>query len=108
MSWCSRKSANELITEDQKSCEQAEMMAKLKRLGLWAQANPVPPVATRGVAALVSKVAAAEARVLVFPGEIGLVKPAVYLVGSRQCSFRKHQHLKLRSHNGRSPDLGVA
>ncbi|OYY94450.1 MAG: hypothetical protein B7Y41_06340 [Hydrogenophilales bacterium 28-61-23] len=43
MAWWSRKYAKEQTTEDQNAYEQAEMMAKLKRLGLWSDSNPIPP-----------------------------------------------------------------
>jgi len=43
MAWWSRKYAKEQTTEDQNVYEQAEMMAKFKRLGLWGDSNPIPP-----------------------------------------------------------------
>jgi endonuclease YncB( thermonuclease family) len=43
MAWWARKFSNEQTDEDRNTYEQAEMMAKLKRLGLWADTNPVPP-----------------------------------------------------------------
>lgn len=43
MAWWFRKYAKEQTPEDQSVYENAELMAKLKRLGLWGDTNPVPP-----------------------------------------------------------------
>jgi endonuclease YncB( thermonuclease family) len=43
MAWWARKYAHEQTTEDQKLYEQAELRAKLRRVGLWADTNSVPP-----------------------------------------------------------------
>jgi endonuclease YncB( thermonuclease family) len=43
MAWWVRKYATEQTPEDQSSYEHAELMAKLRRLGLWGDTNPVPP-----------------------------------------------------------------
>lgn len=43
MAWWYRKYAKEQSGADQDSYEQGETMAKLRRLGLWGEVNPVPP-----------------------------------------------------------------
>jgi endonuclease YncB( thermonuclease family) len=43
MAWWYRKYAREQSPEDQTAYEQAEFWAKVKRQGLWADKNPVPP-----------------------------------------------------------------
>ena len=43
MAWWYRKYANEQSVEDRGAYESGELMAKLKRLGLWADTNPLPP-----------------------------------------------------------------
>lgn len=43
MAWWYRKYSKEQTAEDQSAYEHAELMAKLKRLGLWGDTNPVPP-----------------------------------------------------------------
>ena len=43
MAWWYGKYAKELTPEDQSLYEHAELMAKLRRLGLWGDTNPVPP-----------------------------------------------------------------
>ena len=48
MAWWYRRNANDLSAEDQSAYESAELMAKLKRLGLWRDTNPVPPWSFRG------------------------------------------------------------
>jgi endonuclease YncB( thermonuclease family) len=48
MAWWYRKDANGQSAEDQSDYGNAELMAKLKRLGLWRDTNPVPPWSFRG------------------------------------------------------------
>jgi endonuclease YncB( thermonuclease family) len=48
MAWWLRKDANKQTAEDQTAYGSAELMAKLKRLGLWRDTNPVPPWIFRG------------------------------------------------------------
>lgn len=43
MAWWYRKYAKEQSADDQSAYESTELMAKLKRLGLWGDTNPVPP-----------------------------------------------------------------
>ena len=43
MAWWYRKYAKEQAAEDQPIYENAELMAKLRRLGLWGDTNPMPP-----------------------------------------------------------------
>jgi endonuclease YncB( thermonuclease family) len=43
MAWWSKKFAKEQSPEDRAAYEQAETMAKLRRFGLWADTNPMPP-----------------------------------------------------------------
>ncbi len=43
MAWWYRKYANEQSPEDRSAYESSELMAKLQRLGLWGDTNPVPP-----------------------------------------------------------------
>lgn len=43
MAWWYRKYSKEQSADDQSAYESAELMAKLRRLELWADANPVPP-----------------------------------------------------------------
>lgn len=43
MAWWQRPEAPRTSAEDQSVYERAETMAKLRRLGLWSQKNPVPP-----------------------------------------------------------------
>lgn len=48
MAWRVRNYANGLSAEDQSAYESTELMAKLKRQGLWRDTNPVPPWRFRG------------------------------------------------------------
>ena len=41
--WWYRKYAGEQSTEDRGRYEQAEFDAKIRRAGLWAETNPMPP-----------------------------------------------------------------
>jgi endonuclease YncB( thermonuclease family) len=43
MAWWYRKYAKEQSADDQSAYENAELMAKLRRLGLWTDTNSVPP-----------------------------------------------------------------
>lgn len=43
MAWWYRKYAKEQSAGDQSAYESAELMAKLRRLGLWSDTNAVPP-----------------------------------------------------------------
>lgn len=43
MAWWYRKYANEQSPADQRIYEQAEQQAQARRLGLWADKNPMPP-----------------------------------------------------------------
>lgn len=43
MAWWYRKYAKEQAAEDPPIYENAELMAQLRRLGLWADTNPIPP-----------------------------------------------------------------
>ncbi|MGA7179291.1 MAG: thermonuclease family protein [Thiobacillaceae bacterium] len=43
MAWWDRNHAGEQSQEDRQRYESAETMAKLRRLGLWADAKPIPP-----------------------------------------------------------------
>jgi len=43
MAWWYRKYAKEQSADDQSTYENAELMAKLGRIGLWNTTNPVPP-----------------------------------------------------------------
>jgi endonuclease YncB( thermonuclease family) len=43
MAWWYRKYAKEQPTDEQSVYESAELTAKLKRRGLWADTNPIPP-----------------------------------------------------------------
>lgn len=43
MAWWYRKYAKEQSTEDRSVYENAELMAQLRRLGLWGETNPTPP-----------------------------------------------------------------
>lgn len=43
MAWWYRKYAKEQSAEDQPIYENAELMAQLRRLGLWGETNPMPP-----------------------------------------------------------------
>jgi len=43
MAWWARKYETEQTAEDRTAYEQAETMAKLRRVGLWAETNPIPP-----------------------------------------------------------------
>ena len=43
MAWWYRKYAKEQSKDDHAAYENAELMAKLRRLGLWNGTNPVPP-----------------------------------------------------------------
>ena len=43
MAWWYRKYSKEQSSQDQADYEQAETWAKLRRLGLWNDTNPVPP-----------------------------------------------------------------
>ncbi|MHB1085311.1 MAG: thermonuclease family protein [Thiobacillus sp.] len=48
MAWWVRNHANGLSAEDQSVYENTELMAKLKRQGLWRDTNPIPPWRFRG------------------------------------------------------------
>ncbi len=48
MAWWFRQDANEQTAEVQSAYGSAELLAKLKRLGLWRDTNPVPPWSFRG------------------------------------------------------------
>ncbi|MBW8364705.1 MAG: thermonuclease family protein [Rhizobium sp.] len=43
MAWWYRKYAKEQSSDDQSAYENMELMAKLRRLGLWSDTNPIPP-----------------------------------------------------------------
>jgi endonuclease YncB( thermonuclease family) len=43
MAWWYRDYAREQTTQQQANYEAAEFNAKIRRLGLWADKNPVPP-----------------------------------------------------------------
>lgn len=43
MAWWNGKNTGDQFPEDRVSYEQAEMMAKFRRLGLWSESNPTPP-----------------------------------------------------------------
>lgn len=43
MAWWYKKYAKEQATDDRSVYENAELMAQLRRLGLWGDTNPVPP-----------------------------------------------------------------
>jgi endonuclease YncB( thermonuclease family) len=43
MAWWYRKYAKEQSADGQSAYESSELMAKMRRLGLWADTNPVPP-----------------------------------------------------------------
>lgn len=43
MAWWVRQDASIQPAEDQSAYESAELMAKMRRLGLWGETNPVPP-----------------------------------------------------------------
>lgn len=43
LAWWYGKNTGDPFPEDRASYEQAEMMAKLRRLGLWSERNPTPP-----------------------------------------------------------------
>lgn len=48
MAWWSRQNANEQPAAEQSAYGSAELMAKLKRRGLWRDTNPMPPWDFRG------------------------------------------------------------
>ncbi len=48
MAWWVRQDAHAQSAEDQSAYESAELMAKMRRLGLWGATNPVPPWEFRG------------------------------------------------------------
>jgi endonuclease YncB( thermonuclease family) len=48
MAWWVRQDAHAQSAEDQSAYESAELMAKMRRLGLWGATNPVPPWTFRG------------------------------------------------------------
>jgi endonuclease YncB( thermonuclease family) len=48
MAWWIRQDAHAQSAEDQSAYESAELMAKMRRLGLWGATNPVPPWEFRG------------------------------------------------------------
>jgi endonuclease YncB( thermonuclease family) len=48
MAWWIRQDAHVQSAEDQSAYENAELMAKMRRLGLWGATNPVPPWEFRG------------------------------------------------------------
>jgi endonuclease YncB( thermonuclease family) len=43
MAWWYKKYAKEQTTDDRSVYENAELMAQLRRLGLWGDTNPMPP-----------------------------------------------------------------
>jgi endonuclease YncB( thermonuclease family) len=43
MAWWYRKYSKEQAPEDQSAYEHAELMAKMRRLGLWGDTNQIPP-----------------------------------------------------------------
>ena len=43
MAWWYKKYAKEQSTDDRSVYENAELMAQLRRLGLWGDTNPMPP-----------------------------------------------------------------
>jgi endonuclease YncB( thermonuclease family) len=43
MAWCDRQDAREQAPKDRQDYELAEFQAKIHRLGLWGDTNPVPP-----------------------------------------------------------------
>lgn len=47
MAWWYQKYAKEQSPDDRVTYEQAETMAKLRRMGLWSESNPTPPWAWR-------------------------------------------------------------
>ena len=48
MAWWIRQDTHAQSAEDQSAYESAELMAKMRRMGLWGQTNPVPPWTFRG------------------------------------------------------------
>ena len=48
MAWQYSKHARDQTPEEQSAYASAELMAKLRRLGLWGETNPVPPWRFRG------------------------------------------------------------
>jgi endonuclease YncB( thermonuclease family) len=48
MAWRYSKYAKDQSPEDQSAYASAELMAKLRRLGLWGDTNPIPPWRFRG------------------------------------------------------------
>jgi len=43
MAWWAKDLARDLSPEDQSACQSAQLMAQLKRRGLWGETNPIPP-----------------------------------------------------------------
>lgn len=48
MAWWVRQDTHTQSAEDQSAYESAELMAKMRRMGLWGATNPVPPWEFRG------------------------------------------------------------
>lgn len=48
MAWLATQDIHTLSADDQSAYESAELMAKMRRLGLWGETNPVPPWEFRG------------------------------------------------------------
>ena len=48
MAWWDRQNASTLSADASSGYAHAELMAKLRRLGLWGETNPVPPWQFRG------------------------------------------------------------
>ncbi len=48
MAWWLRQDAHAQSTDDQSAYESSELMAKMRRMGLWGETNPVPPWEFRG------------------------------------------------------------
>lgn len=49
MAWWDRQNASTLSADASSAYAHAELMAKLRRLGLWGETNPVPPWQFRGM-----------------------------------------------------------
>ncbi len=48
MAWWVRQGANVQSAKDHSAYESAELMAKMRRMGLWGETNPIPPWEFRG------------------------------------------------------------